>query len=288
MLPRRRIPAPATSDVLLGHLGIPGIDPPITCGCRRPQFEYWKHTHLTIDVVPGRGAASRWRPPKESGSSSAPACSPRKSWPRRAVLARGNDPPDPPRALRAPLAYFAGTVLARGATPWNPPLRSAPRCGTSPAHRPLTGPKGPVRWAGSDRLAVTSRRQCPPAAPAAHPGLRPGVAGPVTITSPEPALTMVGVAFRDMPRKTDGDQGKHGAGRAHPGRWPAPLDTYRRGMSGPVGPAARRSVARVPEADPGFRVFALGRSVQSPRSPSTRKFSAQFRTGSNPVAGAFP
>ena len=22
----------------------------------RSQFEYWKHTHLTIDVVPGRGA----------------------------------------------------------------------------------------------------------------------------------------------------------------------------------------------------------------------------------------
>ena len=22
----------------------------------KPQFEYWKHTHLTIDVVPGRGA----------------------------------------------------------------------------------------------------------------------------------------------------------------------------------------------------------------------------------------
>jgi uncharacterized protein (DUF779 family) len=21
-----------------------------------PQFEYWKHTHLTIDVVPGRGS----------------------------------------------------------------------------------------------------------------------------------------------------------------------------------------------------------------------------------------
>ena len=21
-----------------------------------PQFEYWKHTHLTLDVVPGRGA----------------------------------------------------------------------------------------------------------------------------------------------------------------------------------------------------------------------------------------
>jgi uncharacterized protein (DUF779 family) len=22
----------------------------------RAQFEYWRHTHLTIDVVPGRGA----------------------------------------------------------------------------------------------------------------------------------------------------------------------------------------------------------------------------------------
>ena len=22
----------------------------------RSQFEYWRHTHLTIDVVPGRGA----------------------------------------------------------------------------------------------------------------------------------------------------------------------------------------------------------------------------------------
>ena len=21
-----------------------------------PQFDYWKHTHLTLDVVPGRGA----------------------------------------------------------------------------------------------------------------------------------------------------------------------------------------------------------------------------------------
>jgi uncharacterized protein (DUF779 family) len=21
-----------------------------------PQFEYWKHTHLTVDVVPGRGS----------------------------------------------------------------------------------------------------------------------------------------------------------------------------------------------------------------------------------------
>ena len=38
------------SDVLLGEVG--GA-PFYMSG---PQFEYWKHTHLTLDVVPGRGA----------------------------------------------------------------------------------------------------------------------------------------------------------------------------------------------------------------------------------------
>ena len=39
-----------SSDVLLGEVG--GA-PFYMSG---PQFEYWKHTHLTLDVVPGRGA----------------------------------------------------------------------------------------------------------------------------------------------------------------------------------------------------------------------------------------
>ena len=38
------------SDVLLGEIA----------GCPfyigGPQFEYWRHTHLTVDVVPGRGS----------------------------------------------------------------------------------------------------------------------------------------------------------------------------------------------------------------------------------------
>ena len=38
------------SDVLLGSVA--GC--PVYMG--RQQFEYWAHTHLTIDVVPGRGA----------------------------------------------------------------------------------------------------------------------------------------------------------------------------------------------------------------------------------------
>ena len=57
------------SDVLLGTIDA-GLDPstgsgqasigepidPIEVYMSQSQFEYWKYTHLTIDVVPGRGA----------------------------------------------------------------------------------------------------------------------------------------------------------------------------------------------------------------------------------------
>ena len=38
-------------DVLLGHVG---ANIPVWIGAA--QFEYWRHTQITIDVVPGRGA----------------------------------------------------------------------------------------------------------------------------------------------------------------------------------------------------------------------------------------
>ena len=45
-------------DVLLGDIE----------GCHfymgADQFEYWKHTHLTIDVVPGRGAGFSLESPR--------------------------------------------------------------------------------------------------------------------------------------------------------------------------------------------------------------------------------
>jgi uncharacterized protein (DUF779 family) len=41
-------------DVLLGVIGTPEVSVPVYIGGN--QFEYWSHTHLTIDVVPGRGA----------------------------------------------------------------------------------------------------------------------------------------------------------------------------------------------------------------------------------------
>jgi uncharacterized protein (DUF779 family) len=44
------------SDVLLESLKIEWVDEPITFWMSGSQFELWKHTHLTVDVVPGRGA----------------------------------------------------------------------------------------------------------------------------------------------------------------------------------------------------------------------------------------
>lgn len=46
------------ADVHLGDLSIAADGAPFTVPVwmSRSQFEYWKHTHLTIDVVPGRGA----------------------------------------------------------------------------------------------------------------------------------------------------------------------------------------------------------------------------------------
>ena len=42
-------------DVLLGKLKVAGIQEQIDFWMSASQFEYWKHTHLTIDVVTGRG-----------------------------------------------------------------------------------------------------------------------------------------------------------------------------------------------------------------------------------------
>lgn len=43
------------SDVQLATLDIDGAKP-IPFWMAKDQYEYWKHTHLTVDVVPGRGA----------------------------------------------------------------------------------------------------------------------------------------------------------------------------------------------------------------------------------------
>jgi uncharacterized protein (DUF779 family) len=42
-------------DVLLAELDVDGPET-IPFWMSRAQFEYWSHTHLTVDVVPGRGS----------------------------------------------------------------------------------------------------------------------------------------------------------------------------------------------------------------------------------------
>ena len=34
---------------------MPGLGRPVPFWMSVSQYEYWKHTHLTVDVVPGRG-----------------------------------------------------------------------------------------------------------------------------------------------------------------------------------------------------------------------------------------
>lgn len=43
------------ADVHLGDLDV-GLDRDVPVFMSATQFAYWRHTHLTIDVVPGRGA----------------------------------------------------------------------------------------------------------------------------------------------------------------------------------------------------------------------------------------
>ena len=43
------------ADVKLGDLVVADIQEPIGFWMSATQFEYWKHTHLTVDVVDGRG-----------------------------------------------------------------------------------------------------------------------------------------------------------------------------------------------------------------------------------------
>src|SRR5688500_8141922 len=42
------------SDILIGDVDI-GSDRAVPVWMSKAQFAYWQHTHLTIDVVPGRG-----------------------------------------------------------------------------------------------------------------------------------------------------------------------------------------------------------------------------------------
>ena len=44
-----------SSDIQLAALEVEGVPEPVTFWMSTAQFETWRHTHLTVDAVPGRG-----------------------------------------------------------------------------------------------------------------------------------------------------------------------------------------------------------------------------------------
>ena len=44
------------ADILLGALVVKGLPDAVPFWMSRSQYDYWKHTHLTVDVVAGRGS----------------------------------------------------------------------------------------------------------------------------------------------------------------------------------------------------------------------------------------
>ena len=44
------------ADVHLGDLAVDGVEAPVPFWMSVSQYTYWKHTHLTVDVVKGRGS----------------------------------------------------------------------------------------------------------------------------------------------------------------------------------------------------------------------------------------
>ncbi|MET9138587.1 DUF779 domain-containing protein [Streptomyces parvulus] len=44
------------ADILLGELAVDGVAEPVEFWMSRSQYEVWRHTRLTVDVVPGRGS----------------------------------------------------------------------------------------------------------------------------------------------------------------------------------------------------------------------------------------
>jgi uncharacterized protein (DUF779 family) len=45
-----------SSDILLDTLVVDGVAEPVSFWMSAAQFASWRHTHLTVDVVPGRGS----------------------------------------------------------------------------------------------------------------------------------------------------------------------------------------------------------------------------------------
>ena len=57
------------AEIHIGDLDI-GLDRQVPVHMAKSRYEYWSHTHLTIDMVPGRGAGFSLEAPRRTASAS--------------------------------------------------------------------------------------------------------------------------------------------------------------------------------------------------------------------------
>lgn len=78
-------------DVRLGLIAIEGLDQPVGFWMSESQFEYWQHTHLTIDVVDGRGGGFSLETPEGKRFLIRSRLFTDDEHPRRAPIVRGDE-----------------------------------------------------------------------------------------------------------------------------------------------------------------------------------------------------
>ncbi|GAA3214692.1 hypothetical protein GCM10020256_15750 [Streptomyces thermocoprophilus] len=117
------------ADVLLGHVA---DDTPFWMSA--DQFAYWQHTHLTVDVVPGRGSGFSLEAPRRSALPDPLPCPHRRrvGTPRRRT-------PAPHGGGHRRLTGTARTTARPTTTAPRPPPR--PR---HPAQAPPAARRGPL------------------------------------------------------------------------------------------------------------------------------------------------
>ena len=76
-------------DVRVGLVPIDGLDEPVEFWMSESQFAYWEHTHLTVDVVDGRGGGFSLETPEGKRFLIRSRLFTDDEWPRRAPVARG-------------------------------------------------------------------------------------------------------------------------------------------------------------------------------------------------------
>jgi len=79
------------SDVRLGLVPIEGLDQPVGFWMSESQFGYWQHTHLTIDVVDGRGGGFSLETPEGKRFLTRSRLFTDDEHPRRAPIVRGDE-----------------------------------------------------------------------------------------------------------------------------------------------------------------------------------------------------